>query len=131
MIASNLMSKDFAVINANESVSRALSLFEEVDSIVVMEGNKYHGMLVQKELLRAKLPPNAKVKNFVRHAPKIKPNESMEEIARLMLENDIYQLPVFEYDKLLGVVKAEDLLLKIKDEIGDLPVEKFMSREIT
>ena len=131
MIAKELVSNEFRVIDANETISHALSLFEEVDSIVVMEGNKYHGMLVQKEIVRSKLPPNAKVKNFVRHAPKIDANESMEEIARLMLENDIYQLPVFEDGKLIGVVKSDDLLLKIIPEIGDMPIEKFMSKEIT
>ena len=130
MIAEQIMSKDFRTIDANETISHALSLFEETDSIVVMEKNKYAGVLVQKELLRAKIPPNAKVKNFVRRAPKISIDESVEEIARLMLENDIYQLPVFSDDKLLGVVKADDILLQITSSIGELPIENFISRDI-
>ncbi len=130
MIAREIMSKDFRIIDANETISHALSLFEEVDSLVVMNKNEYEGMLVQKEILRAKIPPNAKVKNFVRHAPKVNVNESVEEIARLMLENDMYQLPIFSDDKLLGVVKADDILLQITSSIGDLPIENFISRDV-
>ena len=130
MIAKDILSNEFRVIDANETISHALSLFEEIDAIVVMEGNRYYGMLVQKELLRAKLPPNAKVRSFVRHAPKLKTDEPVEEIARLMLENDVYQLPVFEGEKLIGVVKADDILLKIAPSIGDLPIENFISKDI-
>lgn len=129
MLAKDFMSNDYRVIDADEPISQALSLFEETDSIIVMRDKEYVGVLIEKELTRAKLPPKAKVKSFVRSSPKAKPDTTIEEVARLMLESEIFHLPVFEDEKLIGVVKVDDLLEKIV-EIGDEEIGKFISRNI-
>jgi len=131
MIAKDFVSSDCRVIEENEHISRALSLFEETDSIIVTRKKEYAGMLVEKELTRAKLPPNAKVKSFVRPAPKINPDTPIGEVARLMLENEAFILPVFEDKKLIGVVKVDDLLKKIVEkELGYEKIGKFVSKDV-
>ena len=131
MIAKDFTSTDYEIISPDESISRALSIFEETDSIVVIKGKEYVGMLVEKELARAKLPPKAKVKSFVKPSPKIKPDMPIEEVARLMLESELFHLPVFENEELIGIVKVDDLLEKIVErEFGEEEIEKFISRDI-
>jgi len=131
MIAKDFVSDDCRVIDENEPISHALSLFEETDSIIVTRKKEYAGMLVEKELTRAKLPPNAKVKNFIRQVPKINPDMPIGEVARLMLENEIFTLPVFEDKKLMGVVRVDDLLKKIVEkEFGYEKIGKFVSKDV-
>ena len=131
MKAKELMSREYRVIEPDEPISRALSIFEETDTIIVMENKNYKGVLIEKELTRAKLPPNAKVKSFIKSAPKLDVDTDMEEIARLMLESNIYALPVFENEKLIGVVKVDELLEKVvEEEFGDEKIEKFISKNV-
>ncbi len=131
MIAKDFVSKDYRVIDAEDLISHVLSIFEETDSIVVMRNKQYIGMLIEKELTRSKLPPKSKVKSFVKATPKIKIDTPVEEIARLMLENELSNLPVFENDRLIGIVKIDDLLDKIVEKrFGDEKIERFTSRDI-
>jgi len=128
MIPEDTLSKDFAVIGSEETISHALSLFEKNEVLIVMHGNEYKGVITRKDILRAKISPEAKVKRFVRHAPKLKVNESVEEAARLMLESGIFYLPVFENENMVGVVRDVDILRKVVGkEIGEERVEKFMT----
>ena len=128
--AQQLMTKDFAVIDEDETISRALSMLENTDALVVMKGKEYRGIITEKDIIRAKIPPNAKVKSFVKHAPKIEPDTPIEEIAHLMLESDIYHLPVFQDNKLVGIVRDDDLLKRIVEEqLGNEQVSNFMSSQ--
>lgn len=128
MRAGELMSKDIVTIDEEEKISEAISLFTKAESIIVMKGGEYKGILTEKDIMRAKIPLDAKVKSFVKHAPKIDVNMPIQEVARLMLENDVYHLPVFENEKLVGIIRDEDLLKKISEEIGEEPIEKYMTR---
>jgi len=131
MNAEQLISRDYRVIGPDEPISHALSIFEESDTIIVMEGKDYRGVLVEKELTRAKLPPNAKVKSFIKYAPKLDMNTPIEEISRLMLESNIYHLPVFDEEKLVGVVKIDDLLKNVIEErFGEEKIENFISKNV-
>jgi len=132
VIAKDLMENKFYTINGNEPISNALSLFEKTDTLVLTEDINYQGILVKRELMRAKLSLNAKVHTFMIHPPKLSVMDPLEEIARLMDESGIYQLPVFENSKLQGVVKADNVLRYFK-EYGpiDQPIVTFMTSKMT
>lgn len=128
MITEEILSSDFEVIGSDETISHALSLFEKNEVLIVVDKNEYRGVITRKDILRAKIPPEAKVKRFVRHAPKVKLNTSIEEIARLMLESGIFCLPVFEGDKIKGVIKDTDIIQRVVEkEFGDMEIQKFMT----
>lgn len=128
MYAVQLMQRNFISIDSEEEISKALPLFEKTDAIVVMENGEYKGIITEKDIIRAKIPLNAKVKNFLKHPPKIKLSTPIEEIARLMLESDIYHLPVFEDEKIVGIVRDEDILKKvIEKEFGEEEIRKYMT----
>lgn len=131
MLAKDFVSSNYRVVDAEDHVSHVLSVFEETDCVVVMRNKRYIGVLVEKELTRAKIPPKAKVKSFVKPAPRVKPDTSVEEVARLMLENELFHLPVFENDKLVGVVKVDDLLTRVvESRFGDEKIDRFVSRDV-
>lgn len=129
MITEEILSSDFDIIGNNETISRALSLFEKNDVLIVMDENEYRGVITRKDILRAKIPPEAKIRRFVRNAPKIKLNTSIEETARLMLESGIFCLPVFAGDEIKGVIKDVDIIKRVVEkEFGEMEIKNFMTK---
>ena len=63
------------------------------------------------------------INGMVRKTPKITPETTIYEAARLMVENQTRQLPVFEKEKVKGVVTTESLMQSAVDtEFGNKPV---------
>jgi CBS domain-containing protein/ribosome-associated translation inhibitor RaiA len=125
------MDSNYASLEIEDTLSKAFPLFEQTDLIVVAENDEYYGVLVKKDVMKAKIPHDAKVKTFIRHAPTITRKESSEEIARLMFESGIYQLPVVENNKLIEVVRSEQLLKNIVEtKFGDTPIKHYMTTPV-
>jgi predicted transcriptional regulator len=132
MLNSNrLLEKKYSKLNSDEPLSKAISLFKNTDVIMIFKDKKYQGALLKKDIMKAKIPLESKVKTYQRHLPKLKPNKTVEEISRLMLESNAYQLPVFEKEKIIGVVKADGILKKIANsDIGKKSVKNYMTTNV-
>ncbi|MEF8878856.1 MAG: CBS domain-containing protein [Candidatus Thermoplasmatota archaeon] len=132
MSIESLVDRDYLYLGSNESISKALPKFESTDTLIIKDGNKYQGVLLEKDIARTKISLNTKVKTFMTHAPTLKINQPVEETARLMLENRMYQLPVLENKKIKGVVTANQILTRIvKQEIGNKKAEEYMTSKLT
>ncbi|MBW2986018.1 CBS domain-containing protein, partial [Candidatus Woesearchaeota archaeon] len=62
--------------------------------------------------------------------PKIKSSADLTEICRLFASADTRALPVFEKDKLVGVITARTVLRKIKAEYKGIAVSELAKRKI-
>jgi len=125
--AIEILNQDFVKIDANETFSKVLSLFKDTDAIVVMDGEKYQGMLLKRCLMEPKISLQTKVHTFLTHVPKLLPGTSMEEIARLMNENGVYHLPVIENENIVGIVTADDVVRKLTEQtLGSQPIKTIM-----
>jgi CBS domain-containing protein len=79
--------------------------------VVLDQKNDYCGILVERSILRTDLDPGkSKVKSFKSSAPRIKTTTDYKECARLMIENNILYLPVFDKKKVTGLVSYIDIL---------------------
>jgi CBS domain-containing protein len=125
--AKDILNQDVVKIDANETFSKVLSLFKETDAIVVMDGEKYQGMLLKRCLMEPKISLETKVHTFLTHTPKLSPNTPVEEIARLMNENGVYHLPVIDNDIFVGIVTADDVVRKLTEQtLGSQPIKTIM-----
>lgn len=125
--AQDILNKDFVKIDTNESFSKVLSLFKDIDAIVITEHDKYQGMLLKRTLMEPKITLQTKVHTVLTHTPKLTPTEPVEEIARIMIENHIYHLPVLQNETVLGIVTADDILKKLTEQqIGSQPIKTIM-----
>jgi predicted transcriptional regulator len=98
---------------------------------MIFKDKKYRGAILKNDIMKAKIPLDSKVETYLKHLPKIKPNETVEEISRLMLESNVYQLPVFQKDRIIGVVNADDILKKMTNsEIGSEPAKNYMTTNV-
>jgi len=127
----NLVEKTYSKIDFNDTITKTLSLFEKSDYAIILKDNLYQGMLLRRDLMKAKLQPNTKVNTLLTHVPKISSTESIEEVNRLMIENDIYQLPVFEKDEFIGIISIENILKNyLIEDISDILIESVMNTKI-
>jgi len=131
--AEDLMTNQYKVVDAEETLQRAVHLFnDETDVLFVYEDGSYKGILTERQILRSGLDKaSAKVKRLTVPAPRITRNTSLVECARLMVENDVMMLPVFELDELVGVVTVKEVLRAAGETaFGEEKAESFMSPDL-
>ena len=113
-IVKDAFSKGFASVREDETLSCCLSLFKEkmppVLAVLNSEG-KYKGVISRRWIIRSRLNPSTtKVSTLLRPAPTVTLHNSLSKAARLMIESEIRQLPVYSGEKLLGFVTDEDII---------------------
>ncbi len=124
--AGDVMSKNFAIMEEDEKLSKAITVFEEKEPDVIMvvdsQGN-YVGVLSERWIYRARVDPTkTKVKTLARHVPKAYEDTPLVEVARRMIENYVQAVPVFDKDEdvVAGIVGDVDLLVKVVEKaFGD------------
>jgi CBS domain-containing protein len=131
--AKDIISKKYKQMDVNEFVNKAISLFDvSTDVLIVFDKDKYEGIITERSILRMGIDPQkTKIKSLVIKSPKINESTSINEIARLMIENDIMQIPVFKDEKVIGVVSSTAIVQKLGIPlIGDISANIFMSENL-
>ncbi len=125
--AQEILDKNVIQLDPNEPFHKVISLFKDSEALVVSEKKEYKGMLLKHCLLDPTVTLETKIHNAVTHAPKISPQEPIEEIARVMVENNVYHLPVLSENKFFGIVSAEAVVEKLTEQqIGNQPIKTIM-----
>ena len=107
-----LSMQKYKEIKVTDTLNKALSLFTESNDILIVldDNNEYSGILTELKILQNFLDPEkTKIKNFKINVPKVEPTTEISECARLMVENNIMSLPVFEKGKLSRIISYIDL----------------------
>jgi predicted transcriptional regulator len=129
--ATQLTDSNYLKLQMDEPLSKAISLFTDTEVILIFQDKRYQGGLVKNDIMKAKISLNSKVNTYLKHLPVIHPNDSIEEISRLMLESNTYQLPVFEKEKIIGVVNVDSILKTISNsDIGKESVTRYMTTDV-
>jgi CBS domain-containing protein len=115
-----LAHKKNAIISVKPAttVFDALQLMAEknIGSVLVMEGDKYLGLLTERDyarkvILKHKSSSETIVSDIMSIGlPRITPDNSIEVCMHLMSENNIRYLPVFENDSICGIISVNDVI---------------------
>jgi CBS domain-containing protein len=129
----DVCSKGFATVNENDTLSRCLEAFKkEMPPVLAVTNSKgkYSGVITRRWVIRSRLDPaTTKVKTLMRPASKVAPDLSVSKAAKLILESQVRQLPVFEKNKLIGFVTDEDIIHgAVNQEWGNTPIENIMTK---
>lgn len=133
-IVKDVFSKGFASVREDDTLSSCLSLFKKemppVLAVLNSEG-KYKGVISRRWIIRSRLNPSTtKVSTLLRPAPTITLHDSLSKAARLMIESEIRQLPVYSGEKLLGFVTDEDISHRaVMDKWGNTTAEEIMTKK--
>jgi CBS domain-containing protein len=130
----DVFSEGFVSVFENDTLSDCLTLFkEEMPPVLVVLDNdsKYKGVLARRWIIRSRLDPSrAKVKKLMRPAPTVTLQDSLSKVARLMIESETRQLPVYSGEKLLGFVTDEDIIHgAVMEKWGNTQVEEIMTKK--
>lgn len=123
-VASVLARKNFSpvVVAPGAAVIDALKIMEEknIGSLLVMNGDQYLGILTERDysrkiVLKGKSSTDTKVEDIMStDMPTVKPTDTIEHCMQLMTTKNIRYMPVFDNNKLTGIISMSDV---VKDTI--------------
>jgi len=133
-IVEDVFSKGFLEVHENDTLSSCLSLFkEEMPPVLAVLNIKgmYKGVISRRWIIRSNLAASVtKVKTLMRSAPAVTLHDSLGKVAKLMIESDSRQLPVYSGEKLLGFITDEDVIHgAVMERWGNTRVEEIMTKK--
>lgn len=133
MDITDIISTRFTEFDIGAPLSKVAGAFEdqELDAVVVTDGEEYRGVVSRRELADSSNQPSAKVGSKVQHVPAIDRTEDIREVARLMLGSGAMTLPVVADGDLVGVVTADAILETVRSFLDAVTVEDAFTAELT
>jgi CBS domain-containing protein len=108
-------------VSPDTIVVDALKIMAEknIGSVVVMENDKYLGIMTERDYsrkvaLKGKSSSVVKVSEIMsNNLPTVDPNDTIEHCMELMSDKNVRYLPVFENNKLSGIISMSDVVKHI------------------
>ena len=118
ILVKNIYNPTVNVIDANKTVLDAANLMKnkKVRELVVVSKDEVLGILVDRDLTKRvvalkKDPSKLKVKQVMtKRLITATENDTVEDVVRAMIKNDISRIPVIQGDKLIGIVTYREIL---------------------
>jgi len=112
MNIADIATRDYVAVDADERLSKVRSRFERENpkAFIVTEDGQYQGVINERQLVQSHVQDSAKVRGLVQPAPKVRRQDDLREVARVLVEGGTRTVPVFENEALWGVVTADDIL---------------------
>ena len=132
MDISEILSSKFTEFDIGTPLSKVAGAFEnqELDAVVVTDGDEYRGVVSRRQLASSSNQPSAKVGSQVQHVPTVDRIEDVREVARLMIGSDAKTLPVLNDDRVVGVVTGDAVLEAVRPFLDAATVEDTYSAEL-
>lgn len=119
-------------VKPDATVLEALKLMADKNTgaVMVMDGNKIAGILSERDCARkldldGKSAKTTKVSEIMTSKVLyVEASQSLEECMAIMIDKNIRHLPVYEGEKLLGLISVRDVLKEVVD------YQKFMISQL-
>lgn len=110
--------KNVTAVSPDTSVLDALRIMadQNIGSVVVTNAGEYLGILTERDysrkvILNGKSSTDTKVEEIMSSdMPRIKPNDTIEYCMQLMSDKNIRYLPVFDGERLSGIISINDVV---------------------
>ena len=132
MDISEIASTQFTEFDIGTPLSKVAGAFEnqELDAVVVTDGEEYRGVVSRRQLASSSNQPSAKVGSQVQHVPTVDRTEDVRDVARLMIGSDAKTLPVLDDERVVGVVTADAVLRAVRPFLDAVTVEDAYSSKL-
>jgi CBS domain-containing protein len=118
---------DAEVLSGDESVSKALGSFQKTKLFAVLAEEKgSYGVLHAGSLLKLN-SLDSKVSGYIRPAPKVGSNDRVGYAAKIMVEKRLPILPVVDATKLVGAVRADEVLKGALEDSSNAKISAVMT----
>lgn len=117
----NRKGKNAIAVSPQTTVIDALRLMADknIGSVLVMNGDEYLGLMTERDysrkvILKGKSSNDTTVEQIMTtDLPTVKPTDNIEHCMQLLSEKHIRYLPVFENEKIGGIVSINDVVQEI------------------
>jgi predicted transcriptional regulator/ribosome-associated translation inhibitor RaiA len=132
MDISDIATPEFVEVDADTKLGKVRSVFERENpkSLIVTDDGEYVGVVTERQLVQSRIGDGTKASALVRSAPRIQRTEDVREVARMLVEGGVKVAPVYEGEKLYGVVTADAILEAVLDNLDALTVEQIMTEDV-
>lgn len=120
MLVKDIMSKDIASLNSNDTVEKAAQMMKQYDvgSIPICDNKKVVGIVTDRDIAVRCVAEhqdiqNQKVCEIMTSDPVVgNPEMNVHDAAKIMSEKQIRRLPIVENNSLIGIVALGDISLE-------------------
>jgi predicted transcriptional regulator/ribosome-associated translation inhibitor RaiA len=132
MDIADIATSDYVEVDADERLGKVRSVFERKNpkGIVVTEDSEYAGIITQRQLVQSHVEDDAKARALTRSAPKVDRTAGVREVARVLVEGGSKVAPVFEADRLWGIVTGDAILEAVLEHLDALDVEEIYTADV-
>jgi len=133
-IVRDVFSTKFKSVSKDDPLSACLAILNEESTpvlVVLNSKGKYAGVIAHRWIVRSRYhPATTKVESLMRSAPTVSLEDSLGNVARLMITSGISQLPVFSGEKLAGIVTDDAVIqMAVVGKWGNTKVEDVMTKK--
>jgi len=136
MFVKRAMNRKVFVANPDVTVKEAAKIMTQyrIGSLIVMEDKKIVGIITELDILWKVVaggldPETTQIKDVMtKNVITVQANQTVEEAAELMVENEVKKLPVLDNHKLVGIVTATDLI-SFQPKLIDALAKMLLFRE--
>jgi predicted transcriptional regulator len=135
MDITDIVTEEYVEVEPDTRVAKVRSIFdtENPKGIVVMEDGEYVGVIGEKQLIQSHIEDDTKVSAVMKSArsggspPQVSRHDDVREVCRMMVEGDVKIAPVYEGEKLAGIVAADDILRAVHENLRAITVDDIAS----
>ncbi|MFD1686521.1 CBS domain-containing protein [Halobellus litoreus] len=132
MDITDIATPDFVEVDVDKRLGKIRAIFERENprGIVVTDDGEYAGVIGEKQLVRSRMEDDTKASVVMKSAPRVDRHEDVRETARMLVEGDVKVAPVFEGEKLYGVIASDAILEAVLDSLDAISVEDIQTEDI-
>jgi CBS domain-containing protein/ribosome-associated translation inhibitor RaiA len=132
MDISDIASPEYTEVDAGERLGKVRSIFdrENPKGLVVTRDGEYAGVIGERDLVRSRIEDDTKADVLLRSAPRVDRTEDVREVARVLVEGNTRVAPVYEGEKLWGIVTADAILEAVLDSLDALTVGQIQTEDV-
>ena len=122
----------YVSVDGNQPLSKVASMFKEKtrEILVFDEKDMFLGYITKRYVThQSKVQPDTKVSNLIKRVPTVQKDSAPDVIARALLSEKIFSVPVVENGKVIGVIRDIDLLRDSEDIFGSKKVKEAMTQQ--
>jgi CBS domain-containing protein len=123
---------DYIEVESDERLGKIRSIFERENprGLIVVDDDGYAGVIGEKQLVQSHIDDDTKAAALMQSAPKIDRREDVREAARMLVEGNTQIAPVYEGEKLWGIITGDAILEAVIDNLDALTVDQIYTDDV-
>ncbi|MDZ7701478.1 MAG: CBS domain-containing protein [Halobacteriales archaeon] len=132
MDIADIATTDAVEVDVDDRLGKVRAIFESQNpkAVIATEDGEYVGVLTQRQLLRSHVEDETKVAAMYQAAPSVDRRDDIRDVARMLVEGGTKVAPVYEGERLDGMITADDILETVLDSLDALTVGDIQSEDV-